>query len=61
MSFVAPPCEPSWALPAALAALGLLFLMLFLIGLAAQSGIRCGRDDRDPHDDAYGDQPQVPS
>jgi len=62
MNFTAPLCQPSWALPLAIAAIVL--LSIFLIVLSAWP--LCDRRDDaesslDPHGEAYGDQPQVPS
>lgn len=55
MSFTAPVCEPSWALPAALIALGVLSALLGVICRPRKPAAF------DPHGDPYGDQPQVPS
>jgi hypothetical protein len=57
MNFTAPLCQPSLALPLAIAAIVL--LSIFLIVLAAWP-LCDRRDDVDPHGEAYGDQPQVP-
>lgn len=60
MNFSGPLCEPSWALPAALVALGLLFAALVIVMLWPLDGrIRVEADD--PMALPHGDQPRMPS
>ena len=66
MNFTGPLCEPSWALPAALVALGLLAAALILVIFLPTDGRICiegaGRGDPDdPMAHPFGDQPRMPS
>lgn len=56
--FTQPPCEPSWALPSAIILLAVLVAALAMVILWP---MRARAPVVDPHAEAFGDQPQVPS
>jgi uncharacterized membrane protein len=55
VSFTTPLCQPAWALPAALIALGVLFVLLGLTMWPRKSLAA------DPYAKPFGDQPHMPA